>query len=249
MCIILSCEPGCRPDAKTLDTCMTNNPDGAGLMWTENGMVQVCKGLFTMSDLVSVFDYIPTEAPLAIHMRIATSGGIDYGTCHPFPITDNLEALHATDLECPFAVMHNGVIATMPTDEKAGISDTVSFVRSVLYPMTIHGRSSIMSKTARMRIRRAAPNNRFCIMSKSGDVARIGKGWETVQRGVYASNDSWAFVYGRFGYTTHDINGCIDDPAYGDDYKEYMEDLETWCCGCFYYSQCVDHGPMCIMEP
>ena len=262
MCIILTCEPGCRPKDSILETCFSNNPDGAGLMWIEDGMVQTSKGYDDAGTLLEMVHSVPLTSPLCIHMRIATSGGIDAGVCHPFPLCYDLSALHAGDVECSAALMHNGVIASMPTDDDAGISDTVSFVVSVVTPMYRAG-EDMSSRAFKRRIRRAAPHNRFAILTSDGNVSRIGDGWECVDRGVYASNDTWRydrafFKVNRFfsyydtrayGYYDRDDDG--EYVPYGDYYDDFIHtaefgDLLCDMCGeCLNLGTCTAYGPMC----
>lgn len=210
MCIILTCEPNVRPDFSLIDTCFNNNPDGAGLMWCEDGTVCTEKGFTDVWSLVEAIDSIPKSSRLVVHMRIATSGGIDVGTCHPFPICDDLDMLHSAYTECDAAIAHNGVIAGMPTDDKLGISDTVYFVSHyVNYLYHTEG----ITKGMQRRIKKAAPNNRFAIMTKDNTVHRIGIGWETVTKGIQASNATWRY----------DKLWVWDDYDYSSGY-EYYED-------------------------
>ena len=188
MCIILTCEPNVRPDYELIETCFWNNPDGAGLMWVQDGRVQTSKGYTDEKDLWDMIQYVPKTSRLVIHMRIATSGGINTGTCHPFPICSDLDLLHEADVECDAAIAHNGVIAGMKTDKEKGISDTVEFVRSLVSPLYW---TEGLTKSVRRRIKNAAPGNRFAVMTKDGKVYRLGSGWETVTKGIHASNSTW----------------------------------------------------------
>lgn len=192
MCIILTCEKFVRPEYEVIDRCFTSNPHGAGIMWCEDGDVVISKGYTTAQDLWQAIENVPNESRLVVHMRIATSGGIDAGTCHPFPVCDDLDILHAPNVECEAAVAHNGIISGMPTDTTKGISDTISFVSSVVLPLYLSGNHKF-TKSARRNIKRNAPGNRFALMTCDGEVFRLGAGWETIDKGVYASNDSWRY--------------------------------------------------------
>lgn len=133
MCIILTCEPYARPTLELVDDCFFANQDGAGIAWIEDGKVQISKGFTDSECMYELIKDIPAESPLMLHMRIATSGGISVATCHPYPICDTLEYLHAPDVECGAAIAHNGVIPGMVTSD--GISDTIAFVQGVVTPM------------------------------------------------------------------------------------------------------------------
>lgn len=244
MCIILTCESGVRPDSKLINDCFATNPDGAGIMWCDGGYVQTAKGFMDEWSLLDAIDAVPNESPLVIHMRIATSGGITTGTCHPFPICDDLNVLHAQLTECSAAIAHNGVIAGMPTDGKRGISDTVSFVSSVVNSLLEESHGKI-TRRVRKAIKRAAPGNRFAIMTSDGKVYRLGDGWETVTTGIEASNSTWRFP-SLYTYTWNgsswEYDPYDDEPLYG---PEYQEVFDTLCGGCACKATCMKWGPTC----
>lgn len=267
MCIILTCEKYVRPDYELLERCFWNNPDGAGIMWCEDGRVCTAKGFYDPANLSEAIEYVPKDSRLVIHMRIATSGGIDVGTCHPFPICDDLDILHAPDVECSAALAHNGIISGMPTDAAAGISDTVSFVSLVVNGLyDVDGR---VTKSMQRRIKEAAPGNRFAIMTDDGEVYRLGVGWETVTKGIQASNGSWRWaksLYSWSGKSGTKVGTSAWDSAYWDDddtngYYDYYgvwhefngdddaddyEGLFDICCGpCPNKGDCMTFGAIC----
>lgn len=254
MCIILTCEKFVRPDYELVETCFYNNPDGAGLMWVEDGLVQLSKGYTDPQTLFGAIESIPKDSRLVIHMRIATSGGIDVGTCHPFPICSELELLHAPDVECPVAIAHNGVIRGIPTDDKLGISDTVAFVATTVNDL--YEEAGGITKSVCRKVKRAAPNNRFAIMTSDGEVHRLGTGWESVARGIEASNDTWRFdLFSKWSYSwSHEDNQWKyvenihrDDPYdfYGSD-NELVESVFDTCCGnCTSIGSCISYGALC----
>lgn len=254
MCIILTCESFVRPEYDLVDTCFINNPDGAGLMWCEDGRVQIAKGFTDTQSLFEAIESTPIESRLVIHMRIATSGGVDVGTCHPFPICERLEALHAANVECDAALAHNGVIAGMPTSKELGISDTVSFVSLVVNDMYVN---EGITKSVCRRIKKAAPGNRFAIMTSDGEVYRMGAGWETVTKGIHASNDSWAWSKFTWDWTSTDwkndwydgwdysTDRWPDEPETGFYDSDYEEIFNTCCGDCPDKAACMSIGPVC----
>ncbi len=235
MCIILTCEPTIRPCEDLLNSCLFSNPDGAGIAWVENGAVQISKGYSDVSALMDIIHDVPTESPLIIHARIATSGGISAGTCHPFPVCDSLDGLHAPDVECGAALAHNGIIRGIATNDSMGVSDTVAFVRDVVTPLWRKNRS--VTTAVRKAIASAAPSNRFAILSADGTVSRIGRGWGSVSRGIEASNDSWRLLYPRHV----EFDEC-DFMPYGWSDSEMMDSVCEWCDA---YEDCKAWGRMC----
>lgn len=234
MCIILTCDPNKRPTADLLETCFDNNPDGAGVMWIEDGAVQTSKGYMGLDDLLNVVSFVPIDSPLCIHMRIATSGGIDASVCHPFPICDSLDAMHALDVECGAALMHNGIIAGVPTDDMHGVSDTVKFTMTTVN--NLFERYHHTCKRMKDGMRRAAPGNRFALLESDGTMTRIGDGWNTVTDGIQASNRSWR----RPVFMPHAWKTPYSDADEWAD-LEYIE-----CCNeCALLGSCMEYGPAC----
>ena len=257
MCIILTCDHNVRPDRDLIETCFWNNPDGAGVMWCEDGKVITSKGYMDLKSLIDVIEWAPKNSRMVIHMRIATSGGIDVGTCHPFPVCNDLDMLHAPDVECAAAIAHNGVIAGMPTDEKLGISDTVYFVQHVVD--RLYHESGEFTKSIRRQIGRNAPGNRFALMTGDGEVYRIGAGWETVSKGIQASNSSWRYsiddTWRKYlkwesewdDEWEDDWNDKRADEKEDDFYYDYeYEEIFKLCCGdCSQRGTCMAYGPVC----
>lgn len=259
MCIILTCEKYVRPDYELVENCFAGNPDGAGIMWCENGVVNVAKGFTDPQALFAAIESVPMDSRLVIHMRIATSGGIDTGTCHPFPICNRMEAIHAANVECDAAVAHNGVIRWCPTEK--GMSDTIYYVMNVINPLY---RSQGMTKATLRRIKEQAPNNRFAVMTSDGEVHRLGVGWETVTKGIQASNSSWRWssIWDRWGLNDTDDSWSSEWQDEWEDerpdlylysghyYHELTPDEEDvlfdhFCHGCSSMATCMKYGPMC----
>jgi len=238
MCIILTCEKNVRPTHDLVESCFLGNPDGAGIMWVEDGRVQISKGFMSAPQLIQAIESTPIDSQLVIHMRIATSGGINVGTCHPFPVCRDLDVLHAPDVECDVAVAHNGVIKNMPTNDELGVSDTVTFVSEYMTELY----KGKVTKNVKRRMREIAPGNRFAVMTKDGSVYRVGDGWETVTEGIQASNSTWRWTYADlYDYEDEYYDG-FDYPAYGPEY----DDVFDLCCGkCKHIGSCMVYGPMC----
>lgn len=247
MCVIMTCKPNARPSFEVLEAAFVTNPDGAGIAWSDGGAVHVEKGFYDVDALASAIARAPKASPLVIHMRIATSGGVSVGTCHPFPITDRLDDLHASTIACSAAIAHNGVIAGVATDERRGISDTVAFTAGVVSGLWRDGRAP--SRRFRERVRRLAPNNRFAIIDARGGVYRIGRGWLSVTGGIEASNDLWrAYVWRpSWGSLIDDGDGYddgLDYVPYGYE-DEYSDVVDAYCGPCELADYCARRGPLC----
>lgn len=244
MCIILTCEKNVRPDHDLIETCFYNNPDGAGIMWVEDGRVQTAKGFASVYDLEDAINYVPMDSRLVIHMRIATSGGVDVGTCHPFPICDELDILHAQYTECDAAICHNGIISGVPTDDELGISDTVWYVSHIVNDLY---NEQGASKSMRRKVKELAPGNRFAIMTKDGQVYRLGVGWESVCKGIQASNATWRYDKYIYTFNNRSYGSLYDYEDYDLDYFDPAEQeaMKFFCGDCKQMATCMMWGPTC----
>lgn len=241
MCIILTCDSNHRPTASTIDTCWHGNPDGAGYAYATGSEVVISKGYMTLPDFKLALSRVPEAAPLILHFRIGTSGGYGPEVTHPYPVTSDLAALHALEVECPVAIAHNGILPYDADDER-GISDTVAYVMRVVSrvarqrPVRDHG-GLCKSTKARRALRRTSQGSRLALIDAAGHLLRIGDGWETVEPGVYASNGSWRPFKARYGslYGAFSYDEC--DAGY--------YELPTYCYGCDAYDYCKEEGPFC----
>ncbi len=136
MCIIVIKESGTPVDWDMLDVCDANNPDGGGYAYNSPDGVVIRKGFFFIEDMEKALDAEPidqTKSLIMFHFRIATHGEINEGTCHPFPMSSDVEKLTATNIVAPIAVAHNGIVPGMPRDKK--LSDTMLFIRDYMAPL------------------------------------------------------------------------------------------------------------------
>lgn len=243
MCIILTCDANRRPTGDVLQTCWAANPDGAGFAYATGDAVEISKGYMTYDALHAGLATVPDDAPLIIHFRIGTSGGYGPEVTHPFPITRDLDALHALDVTCPVAIAHNGILP-YDSDDARGISDTVDYVRRVVSSLSrqrvvkAHG-GLCESKRARKALRRTSQGSRLALIDAAGHLLRIGDGWQTVEPGIYASNASWRTY--KESYSS--IYGVRAADYYDWDTGYY--DLPTYCYGCDAYEICREEGPLC----
>ena len=196
MCIILSCAAGVRPAASIIEECFYANPDGAGLMYPADGLVQIRKGFMDLDSYLAAIADAPECVPLVLHMRIGTGGGNTPGLTHPFPVVDSLDMIRATSSSVPLAVAHNGVLRDYQAAVKPGVSDTVAYVRDVALYLADDAEvrrcgGLAVSRLAADMLRDTSQGSRLAIMDGHGNVRLSGAGWEDVQPGIHASNDSW----------------------------------------------------------
>ena len=107
---------------EVLNECWISNNDGAGLMYSHNGKLNIIKELKNFDKYYEKYSSIRTQlkdVKIGLHFRIGTSGKIDTNNIHPFNVNENL------------AFMHNGII-DIPLVRKSKVSDTIAFNQKIL---------------------------------------------------------------------------------------------------------------------
>jgi len=186
------------PSNKLLKRAFTNNPNGFGLAYRiAAGMPHIKKGAMTFKAVKRLLRSTPdlVEADVILHFRLATSGYIYEGNCHPFPLSRNVDHLTALEVTSRMAVAHNGIIytSTKPStvyyeagkrwgNEGDALSDTQEFVRDYLVDIG----DSIFNKGVRKLIEDDTMS-KFAILTTKG-ILLIGD--FTNENGLYFSNDS-----------------------------------------------------------
>ena len=124
MCIAILNDKKKTIDFLTLQNCWNNNQDGAGMLWTENGVLFHHK---EMKDFNAFYDkYLQVrqdneDSRIVLHFRISTHGKVNKTNCHPFLVNDEL------------GFVHNGIISGLPHSKD--YSDTYQFNKYILKKM------------------------------------------------------------------------------------------------------------------
>ena len=213
MCVIAYVPAGKQIKDETITAMFRNNPDGAGIMWKplDGSKIQIRKGFMNGYELIEAYKQIPVDCEKAIHCRIATSGKISVGCCHPFPVVSKLKDMkNATD-ETDIALMHNGVIGFCTPKEgmNAKHSDTMKFAQQYLLPL-----KEQLDFPPIKNLISESTNSRLLIFRQDAKTLMFGD-WKK-EDGIYFSN-----LYHKF-----DVNrkqapksyGYIDDCNNGWDY-------------------------------
>lgn len=125
MCLIVSSENGKLIDLTDLEIAYNNNPDGAGVMWFEDGRVHQLHTVPNSFAEVRDLAYHVAGKPHAMHLRYCTRGKINHDNCHPFTVL-NKDQGDDHDL----TLMHNGTFQWITFTEehkKLDWSDTAVF--------------------------------------------------------------------------------------------------------------------------
>ena len=95
MCIIAAKPAGvAMPSPEQIEVMWHNNPDGGGIMYVKDGSVYIDKGYMCLADYMQRLDELRAQidldaAPVVLHFRIASAGGVCAPNCHPFPLTSS----------------------------------------------------------------------------------------------------------------------------------------------------------------
>jgi len=124
-----------------------SNKDGAGFMFRADNKIRIRKGFMQLHALVEALkaegfvedNVLTKEREIALHFRIATSGGVCAERTHPFPITKYYNIQERTAHDVDSAIMHNGVIGSLGGPDW---SDTQEFVSTVVHPVFQDGMSA-----------------------------------------------------------------------------------------------------------
>ena len=164
------------PKEPLLRICWKRNPDGAGLMWPENGTLHFIKGRMTWESFLEAWRSLSgrqdmEQIPIAIHFRVSTSGKVDSQQCHPFPIGAASASL-ALKGRAEAAFMHNGELSQM--DAAEGESDTMAFMRSIVRPLCCCNHNCLSDKQALRSIDEGREESRFLMMDGRGRTRLFG---------------------------------------------------------------------------
>ena len=216
MCVIASMPKRKRLSDNDIMTMFAANPDGAGLCYPHNGRVIIRKGFFTVEELLKAYHSVPKNAPVIVHCRIATSGGISERTCHPFALGDGVKRMDSRS--CNFAIAHNGVLSGLGSNK---MSDTQEYITRVLRPLRQLTNAETVAELdcgAGTVIEATLQDNRMIIMDKRGSVVLYGK---------------W-----------HKYNGCAISNKLFTNYKLYKLPFDD-CKVCAGRYDCAAFGAFC----
>ena len=224
MCIIAIKPPHHKMiDESIIETMFQNNPDGSGYMYSYNNKVHIEKGFMTLKELLNSLDNLKKkvnieEIPLILHFRISTSGKVDGATCHPFPVTSDLNALRKTHVITNLGMAHNGIICDFE-EKKSIYSDTQLFVnKCVSYLYDIHPKFLHDDRTKNL-LEPIINGSRLAFLDRHGNIYRYGEWCE--DDGIFYSNEGYIPWQSRY---YHYDSGYYDNYYYGDDYYYYGDE-------------------------
>lgn len=222
MCIIIVAKKGLKVPMEHFKNSWVSNSDGAGLCYNENGVVRIRKGFMTFEQFQEALSEVPLSSDRVFHFRIATSGKVAPGTCHPYPVEQNYKAMYATDMLTSMACAHNGIIhwCTPKNGLKETFSDTMAFIAGYVHPL----KDKVMNNTALQEMISRSTTSKFAFMD-GNDVVTVGDFVEV--NGIYYSNHGYK-DYPYIGNTYHGGRGGYhfqDDDWYDERYANHYKYL------------------------
>ena len=195
MCIIISKESGIKmPKDSIFETCFNRNPDGAGMMYPEKGKVRIEKGFMTLKSFQDRLDELGKQKdlrhiPMVFHFRISTSGNVDAGNCHPYPLSGDLQDLRSLDTYTDLGIAHNGIIQKYNSyTSKAIENDTQTFIMGEIVEFSKLNKEFYKSEKV-MEMISDLTDSRMIFLDPKGDIAYSGT-WVT-DKGVKYSNSTY----------------------------------------------------------
>lgn len=215
MCIIVAKRKGYSlPGKERLKRCWDKNPQGAGIAYYSDNHVKIEKGFMKWENLWSRLKELNKEinlrdSSMIVHFRISTSGKVDQGNCHPFPVTSDKSVIREIHTKCDIAVAHNGIIHDFNNVSEV-YNDTQLFIMKVLMPLYNLNERHDFYKEEKIRylIRNSIDESRLVFIDSNNELITIGNWYE--DRGILYSNKG----YRKQNYTYFTKKGLLDEDMY-----------------------------------
>ena len=209
MCIIVAKKKGLElPTKEILKNCFNYNSDGAGIMFNDGKQVFIEKGFMDFNSFYSRLEALDKEfnlvnSDLALHFRISTSGNVDQGNCHPYPISTETSQLRNLSLVTDIGMAHNGVIRKHIPETRSILNDTQTFIKNFVYNM-YSSNKEFLTVDANIKALEEEAGSKLCFITKD-NMYIIGKFIEETN-GILYSNDTYlSYDYG-WGYEDYSVD-------------------------------------------
>lgn len=209
MCIIINKIRGLeKPSKETLKNCWDSNPDGAGVMWNEEGKVHIRKGFMDFDSFYKFTETIqnPTEKGIVYHFRITSHGGTSQQNTHPFPLAATYEELRTLDVLTDIGFCHNGIISETSNHRDIfalKVSDTMVFIKDYIVPILALSEREL-NETVMMLINTIG-RSKFSFLTPDGEIKTLGHFVEDEVTKLTFSNSTYKKIdYAQYaGYTVY----------------------------------------------
>ncbi len=191
MCVIIVKKSGIDlPNKSTLEACWKRNPHGAGFMFNDDDYVIIRKGFMNFDEFYLRLKtanefYHLKERAVVIHFRISTSGLVDKGNCHPFPISNSNDDLRNTSIVTKLGIAHNGIIQNYNGKSKL-LNDTQLFIKNDLFELYSLNNKFYLNEVFQSMIKKLIDESKMVLLDNTGKMIKIGKWYE--DDGLFFSN-------------------------------------------------------------
>lgn len=182
MCLLVSQPADSKFDDNFIKGVYNLNSDGIGVMYAENGTINILKFVpKTEKDFVEFFKTNIEGRNCAWHARMRTHGDIDLENCHPYQVLSQEDGY-------PLYLAHNGVLSTGNAKDTTK-SDTWHYIRDFLRPMLLKNPEFFMTKAFKKIIgAHIGGGNKFIMMDAYGNSVTINEQAGVEHNGAWLSN-------------------------------------------------------------
>lgn len=186
MCILIAKPKGVKaPTIDVMKKCWDNNPDGAGIAFSDGRKIILRKGFMKWDDFKEAYEKLHIDKYNAIiHFRIATHGTVKPANTHPFNVNDRIVAAH------------NGVLQVK---NEGDWTDSETFFKRICAPILTSFK--IDSKEFKLCVESLIGTSKLAFLTDNGTMHTFGNFIE--DNGVYYSNTTYMhpkYVGGCYGY-------------------------------------------------
>ena len=177
-------------------------------MFNDGNQVFIEKGFMDFNSFYSRLEALDKEfnlvnSDLALHFRISTSGNVDQGNCHPYPISTETSQLRNLSLVTDIGMAHNGVIRKHIPETRSILNDTQTFIKNFVYNM-YSSNKEFLTVGANIKALEEEAGSKLCFITKD-NMYIIGKFIEETN-GILYSNDTYlSYDYG-WGYEDYSVD-------------------------------------------
>jgi len=173
------------------------NKDGIGIAYTLSSGKRKSKVVKIKKDFKNAKEcyawmkkHLKKEQAVIIHQRLGTSGLMDEGTRHPFPLTSDYEKMRKPNQECSIAFAPNGVFYGHGMHKK--YSDTM-----LVLAKFFGGLGSLVFNNECVRelvLEFVGSSNRIAFLDSSGKIAMFGNNWIEHENKCFYSNKNYEYA-------------------------------------------------------
>ena len=232
MCILIKQPAGHVFSNEWLADFYSHNPDGIGVMWAKDGIINVAKTVpNNVQDVIDFYTEHVAGKECALHLRWTTHGDTDLTNCHPYEVMSEEDGY-------PVYLMHNGVLSTGNQEDKSK-SDTYLYIKNIIRPALLNNPTAFMEPWFKTLIEdHIGYSNKFVMMDAHGNTMTFNESAGVMWGDVWMSNT----------YAFDSIKAGVKKPAYtfnGGSYGGYVP-RDSWDEGVGYSTHGLGNVPATV---